>query len=301
RGIAPEEMQLLFEPFVQTEAGRQSQEGTGLGLPLSRQFVKLMGGEIDVRSTLGEGSTFFFNIKIEIVDPVSMQNDRRDRRIIGLAPDQPVYRILITDDRWESRQLLLNLLAPLGFELREAINGVEAIAQWQAWKPHLIFMDMRMPVMDGYEATQQIKSYLEGQATAIIALTASAFDRDRAVTLAAGCNDFICKPFKTEELFAKMATHLGVRYLYEKPLNISPPKSVKKQKNFSLTPDKLVSLPSEWLQQLYRAAEVADDEEIFLLIAKLPETHTTIGESLAELAQHFRCDRIIELLDAIEF
>lgn len=300
RGIAPEEIQLLFEPFVQTEAGRQSQEGTGLGLPLSRQFVKLMGGEIDVRSTLGEGSTFFFNINIGLVEAISSQNDRRDK-IIGLAADQPTYRILVTDDRWESRQLILNILAPLGFELREAINGVEAIAQWREWKPHLIFMDMRMPVMDGYEATQQIKSHLEGQATAIIALTASAFDRDRAVTLAAGCNDFICKPFKTEELFEKMATHLGVRYLYEKPLNSSPPKSARKQKNFSLTPDKLVSLPSEWLQRLYHAAEVADDEEILHLIAKLPETHAAIGESLAELAQHFRCDRIIELLDATEF
>jgi PAS domain S-box-containing protein len=300
-GIAIEELELLFEPFVQTETGRQSQEGTGLGLPLSRQFVQLMGGKIGVHSTLGEGSTFFFNIDIGILDAASIQNDRPNRRIIGLADRETVYRILIADDRRESRQLLGNILSPLGFDLREAVNGVDAIAQWQAWKPHLIFMDMRMPVMNGYEATQQIKSHLEGQATAIIALTASVFDRDRAVTLAAGCDDFICKPFQTEDLLEKMATHLGVRYLYEKIPTLSQPKLTQKPSNFSLTSDKLGSLSPKWLHQLYHAAEVADDEQILHLIAELPDSHNAIGKSLAELAKQFRCDRIIELLDAIVF
>ncbi|MGK7927654.1 MAG: response regulator, partial [Spirulina sp.] len=300
-GIAPEEIDLLFKPFVQTETGRQSQEGTGLGLLLSRQFVQLMGGSIGVRSILGEGSTFFFDINIEVVDESNIPNDRRDRHIIGLEAEQPIYRILIADDRAESRLLLLNILSPLGFEVREAINGAEAIAQWQAWKPHLIFMDMRMPVMDGYEATRQIKSHLEGQATAIIALTASAFDRDRAVTLAAGCDDFICKPFHTEELLEKMATHLGVRYRYKETPTLPHLKSAGQQRDFSLTPDKLASLPPEWLHQLYRAAEVADDEQILGLIAELPESHAAVGESLAELTQQFRCDRIIDLLDTLEF
>ncbi|MBP0020981.1 MAG: response regulator [Cyanobacteria bacterium SBLK] len=299
-GIASEELELLFEPFVQTETGRQSQEGTGLGLPLSRQFVQLMGGKIGVRSTLKEGSTFFFNIEIGILDAASIQTERPHQRIVGLEDKETIYRILIADDRWESRQLLLNLLSPLGFEVREAIDGAEAIAQWQAWKPHLIFMDMRMPVMDGYEATQQIRGSLEGQAPAIIALTASAFDRDRAVTLAAGCDDFIRKPFQTEELFEKMATHLGVRYLYETRAT-PPPKSVRTSGDFSLTSDKLASFPSSWLQQLYRAAEVADDEQILHLIRELPQSQGEVGTHLADLARQFRCDRIIELLDAIEY
>ncbi|MEM9539476.1 MAG: response regulator [Cyanobacteria bacterium P01_E01_bin.42] len=299
-GIAPEELELLFEPFVQTETGRQSQEGTGLGLPLSRQFVQLMSGKVGVRSTLGKGSTFFFDIELGILDEGSIQKERPDRHVVGLVDEETIYRILIADDRWESRQLLLNLLSPLGFETREAMNGAEAISEWQTWKPHLIFMDMRMPVMDGYEATQQIRGSLEGHATAIIALTASAFDRDRAVTLAAGCDDFIRKPFKTEELFEKMATHLGVRYRYETSTNL-PLISVGTSGDFSLTSDKLVSLPSSWLKQLYRAAEVADDEQILHLIAELPQPHHEVGEHLADLARKFRCDRIIELLDAIEY
>jgi PAS domain S-box-containing protein len=157
-GIAPEEIDLLFEPFGQTETGRKSQQGTGLGLPISRKFVQLMGGDITVSSVLGKGSTFTFDIQMTLADVTDIQIAQPQRKVIGLAPNQPEYRILVTDDRFESRLVLVALFTSIGFSVREAENGREAIAVWESWQPHLILMDIRMPVMDGYEATKHIKA-----------------------------------------------------------------------------------------------------------------------------------------------
>jgi signal transduction histidine kinase/CheY-like chemotaxis protein len=172
-GIAPEELTTLFAAFVQTKTGQESQEGTGLGLVISQQFVQLMGGEISVGSQVGKGSVFKFYVQAKVVDSAESTTYKATRQVIGLEPNQPNYRILIVDDKVLNRQLLVKLLNPLGFALQEASNGKEAIAIWETWEPHLIWMDMRMPIIDGYTATKQIKATTKGQATAIIALTAS--------------------------------------------------------------------------------------------------------------------------------
>lgn len=142
------------------------------------------------------------------------------RPIIALEPQQPTYRILIVDDKWTNRQLLIKLLSPLGFKLQEASNGREAIEMWDSFEPHLIWMDMRMPVMNGYEATEYIKATTKGQATAIIALTASIFEEERAIVLSAGCDDFIRKPFREAEIFETMSKHMGLRYVMAEPTTI---------------------------------------------------------------------------------
>jgi signal transduction histidine kinase/CheY-like chemotaxis protein len=178
-GIASDELCTLFNPFVQTQIGRQSMEGTGLGLAISRQFVRMMGGEITVSTQLGRGTIFTFDIQVDLATKADEEAIAIRRRIIGLEPNQPTYRILVVEDALENRQLLLKLLKPLGFEVREAANGQEAIALWESWSPHLIFMDILMPVIDGYEATQQIKRTPNGHNTVIIALTASAFEEQR--------------------------------------------------------------------------------------------------------------------------
>jgi CheY-like chemotaxis protein len=223
-GIAPEEIDGIFEAFVQSQTGKQAQEGTGLGLPISRKFVQMMGGEMTVSSIVGRGTTFKFNITVGVVDATDIEGKKPTRRVIALAtqrcanePNQPRYRILIVDDRYDNRQLLIKLLNPLGFELREASNGQDAIALWETFEPHLIWMDMRMPVMDGYEATKQIKATTKGQATAIIALTASILEEERAVVLSAGCDDFLRKPFRESDIFEAMHKHIGVRYIYDEP------------------------------------------------------------------------------------
>ncbi len=214
-GFAGAERELLFEPFGQTESGRRASEGTGLGLPISRGFVELMGGELRARSTLGQGSTFSFEIGVEQAADGEFAAPPPVRRVVGLAEGQPSYRILVAEDKPESRKLLVTLLEQVGFEVREATNGQEAVACWQEWQPHLIWMDLQMPVVNGYEAAQQIKGATQGQATVIIALTASAFEEERSVVLSAGCDDFMRKPFRAEELLETMAHHLGVVYVYE--------------------------------------------------------------------------------------
>ena len=157
-GIDTRDFNRLFEPFVQTATGYQVQEGTGLGLPISQRFVRLMGGDLSVESVVGKGSVFAFTIQTKVVVPDAVPKPKPSLQVVGLAPDQPNYRILITEDKRENRRLLIELLTPLGFEVREAVNGQDAIAVWQEWLPDLIWMDIRMPVMNGFEATQRIKA-----------------------------------------------------------------------------------------------------------------------------------------------
>ncbi|MEE3717010.1 7TM diverse intracellular signaling domain-containing protein [Tumidithrix elongata RA019] len=226
-GISADELDLLFQPFVQTASGKQSQQGTGLGLPISQKFIQLLGGEVKVRSAIGQGTTFQFWIQACLGSPIDQENQAPRQRAIALAPDLPIYRILVVDDVWENRQLILKTLSPIGFELKEAENGEVAVALWESWKPHLIWMDMRMPILDGYEATSKIRererllaekesmvSNSKFSKTVIIALTASAFEEKRSLVLAAGCDDYVRKPVQQETVFAKIAEHLGVRYLY---------------------------------------------------------------------------------------
>lgn len=312
-GIEEAELETLFEPFVQTGAGRKAKEGTGLGLPISRQFVRLMGGDITVRSTPGQGTVFQFEIPVTLAEANDLKNPQQQRRVIGLAPDQPVYRLLVVDDRWENRQLVVKLLTPMGFEVQEAENGQAAIERWERWSPHLIWMDMRMPIMDGYEATRYIKRQLKGQATVIIALTASALEEEKSIVLSAGCDDFVRKPFREEVLFAKMAEHLGVQYIYEEAQSligrklVDPDKvptaelgtassfSASVGKSAALQASSLQVMPADWLLALQEAATIADSDLVLQLTAQIPSEHTPLARTLEDLVNDFRFSKIIDL------
>ena len=161
-GIASEEIEALFEPFSQTRSGRRAQEGTGLGLTISQKFVKLMGGDISVTSIVGQGSVFSFNIPVTEAKMTDIQQVRPERRVVALAPGQNPFRILVVDDVEDNRVLMVKLLEAVGFTTREAENGQEAIQVWEAWEPHLIWMDMAMPVMDGFVATRRIRDLESG-------------------------------------------------------------------------------------------------------------------------------------------
>ncbi|URD51747.1 hybrid sensor histidine kinase/response regulator [Chroococcidiopsis sp. CCNUC1] len=289
-GIAPTEINSVFEAFVQTETGKQSQQGTGLGLPITKSFVELMGGKITVNSELGKGTVFQFNIQALESDVSKAVEQKRTYRVVGIQPNQQKYRILVVDDRWENRQLLLKLLQPIGFQVKEAVNGQEAIKIWQQWQPHLIWMDMRMPVMNGYDATQQIKSHLQGQATAIIALTASTLEEEKAIVLSAGCDDFVRKPFHEEVIFDKMAQFLGVRYIYEEicSKNISEASTVDK-----LTAEALAVMSNEWLMNLSEAAALIDEEQIAQLVSQIPEEYQALAQSIQKEVSEFNFDRIM--------
>ncbi|MBD1865075.1 MULTISPECIES: hybrid sensor histidine kinase/response regulator [Trichocoleus] len=306
-GIATNELGTLFEAFSQTESGLRSQEGTGLGLPISRQFVRLMGGDITVNSTLGSGTIFTFEIQVGDAEAaVTLQQPVQ--RVIGLAPDQPTYRILVVDDRSTNRQLLVRMLAPLGFEVREAENGQAAIALWQHWQPHLIWMDMRMPVMDGYAATQYIKAQPQGSGTTIIALSASVLDADRALILAAGCDDFVCKPIQEAVILNKIAQYLAVRYSYgtsDAPVSMQQDGNYPNQQNakaegYRLGVESLTVMPTEWIAQLYQAADQVNNAWLFQLIAEIPEEQALLADTLSHWVHNFRCDKIIALVEHLD-
>jgi adenylate cyclase len=295
-GIAPEDIKVLFEAFSQTSTGEKFPEGTGLGLAISRQFVRLLGGEITVSSQPGQGATFTFDLPVGQAQAAEIATDEVTGRVIGLAPNQRTYRILVAEDNWANRQLLVKLLLSVGFEVREAENGQEAVELWSSWEPHLILMDMRMPVMDGYEATKQIKSSVKGQATAIIALTANAFSEQRNQMLAVGCDDFVSKPFREEALWSKLSQHLGVNYIYQQQEQFTAAQPGKKLD--VLTQESLAVMPQDWLARLSSAAEACDEDEILLLIEQVPPTHAPLKSALADLAHNFRIDVIFELTQA---
>lgn len=296
KGIHPSEINQLFQPFMQTETGQKSQQGTGLGLAISRKFVQLMGGDISVTSTPFKGSIFTFDIPVKIVDSCEVEITQPQRKVLALAPNQPEYKILIVDDRFESRLLLVTLLTSTGFAVREAENGLEAIAVWENWQPHLILMDMRMPVMDGYEATKQIKSRLKENPTIIIALTASAFEEEQKKVLLSGCDDFISKPFKEELLLEKIRQHLGVAYVYKQ--EISPANEQKTQA--SLTDEELKfylsQMPDAWLAKIYNASRDGSDDDILEALREIPLNIQPLASALTDLATNYQFQKIIELI-----
>ncbi|MFS8117427.1 MAG: ATP-binding protein [Microcoleus sp.] len=293
-GIAANELDNLFEAFVQTQTGKDSQEGTGLGLPISRKFVELMGGEVSVSSAVGKGTNFKFDIQVIAVDAGDIETQKPTRNVIALEPNQHPYRILIVDDKPLNRQLLIKLLNPLGFDLKEATNGQEAIDVWDSWAPHLIWMDMRMPVMDGYEATKNIKGTIKGQATAIIALTASVLEEERAVILSAGCDAFMRKPFREADIFDAMHKHIGVRYIYEDPGQASL--SGIKERDREMTAADFVKLPESLLADLKLAILNADMDFIESAIDQIRLKDTVTAGAIANCIENFEYDKVLKLI-----
>jgi two-component system sensor histidine kinase/response regulator len=298
-GIAPEELGDLFQAFHQTKAGVKSKEGTGLGLRISQKFVQLMGGEISVRSQLDQGSCFSFYIRYSLAEGRVSTNAVMTHGAVRIAAGQN-YRILIVEDNAANRLLLSQLLIKLGFEVLEAENGEQAIALWQQWQPHLIFMDMQMPVLDGYAATRQIRhqeqeltEHIENP-TKIIALTASAFVEQRQQTLAAGCDDFLSKPFRWDEILTTLSEHLQVEYIYESSSSTEMADS-SPQPEFTLNHHSLTTMPPEWINQLNFAAAQGNDTKCLNLIAQIPPEQSSLIEALTTLIDTYQFDQLIKL------
>ena len=296
-GIAPDELDKLFEAFVQTDSGRQSQEGTGLGLPISREFVQLMGGEMSVTSQPGRGTVFAFDVQVEVVLESVIEQRHAARRVMALEANQPCFRILVVDDKPNNRLLLNKLLTPLGFEVREAANGQEAVEIWQAWQPHLIWMDTRMPVMNGYDATRKIKKTETEPgkpltiSPKVILLTASTYEEERIVVLNAGCDDFMRKPFRDADIFDMMHKHIGVRYIYEEISSTQ-----QKKKPTPLTATQLATLPPDLFATFEQVTMQTDMLEIDRLIEEIRTHDATIADSVDALAQEFDYGRILTLI-----
>jgi CheY-like chemotaxis protein len=290
-GIEPGDQKRLFQPFVQlAESGMQ--KGTGLGLAISRQFVELMGGVIGVESTPGKGSIFRVDLPLSVAEGVEPDaaSAAAQAEVCGLAPGQPQFRILIAEDERENQLLLMQLMEDAGLRARLAGNGKECVKQFQEWHPHFIWMDRRMPEMDGVEATRCIRALPGGREVKIVAATASAFEEQRQELLGAGMDDFVRKPYRFHEIYACLERQLGMKFIRSAAPS-APMAPVP------LTPGMLAALPAALREELKAAAASLEGERIAAAIAKAGGTDTALANSLAQLAENFDYAAILKALD----
>ena len=287
-GISKKEQARLFEAFYQTETGIAKGEGTGLGLAISREFVRLMGGELSVESLPGQGSLFRFVIPLPSVEaaPQTAGIDATTTgQILGLQPGQSAPRILVAEDRPDNQQVVEELLKQIGCKVAIAANGRLAVELFESWRPHLILMDMRMPIMDGYQATQAIRRLPGGGHIPIIALTASAFREDRSRVLASGCNDMLSKPVDAQHLFGVIGRMLGLHYEYA---HVMEPETES-------TLDDLRDLPVELRKELAQVALLLDSEAVFAVCERLRDHYPREVLMIMSLIRDFRFDKLLEL------
>jgi PAS domain S-box-containing protein len=294
-GIPPDEMNKLFQAFGQTTFGEKIGGGTGLGLAISLKYARMMGGDITVKSKLGNGSTFRVEVEIGEGKEEDAVLDLNSRRVVRLKDGQEPYRVLVVDDQAENRLLVVKMLEAAGFNPHEAVNGVEAIQSTLAWKPDLILMDIRMPIMDGYEAMRRIKASNEGRNIPIIAVTASAFTNDEQDSLEAGANAYIRKPFKDTELFKAIETCLGIQYDYaEETSPASIPKPTTSIPQGIILP---TDLPKDLIGQLRQATLTANLGRLMGLIDQVGQQSPQVADQLRQLAQQYDYDALLALFN----
>lgn len=288
-GISQEDQRLIFAPFVQLGEKAPTEAGSGLGLAISRQYVTLMGGIIGVSSEPGRGSVFYFEIPIKTLSSEMMSVEQRRSRIVGIAEGQPCYRLLVAEDQPENRLLLHKMLEPLGFDLREVSNGQEAVDMFMAWRPHLIWMDIRMPIMDGLEATRRIKTTDGGSETRVVAVTAHALEEERREILAAGCDDFIRKPYHYVDLLDALTRNLGVQFVYEEETD---PYDLAAQVNAAT----LADLPDDLLNRLEQALRRIDIGSVNQAVEDIRVYNDSLAEALAALAKDLQFGRMLRMI-----
>ena len=289
-GISPDELDKLFRHFEQTKTGREAGSGTGLGLAISQEFVRLMGGAITVNSQVGKGSVFAIRLPLKEGAAQAVQAKDKPRHVLKLQPGQATCRVLIADDTVDNRQLLEQLLAPVGFEIRLAANGVEAIHEFEQWRPHLILMDFRMPVMDGHEAIRRIRAMAGGEKPKIIAVTASAMDENRQELLGIGADDFISKPFRDAELFQKIHAHVGVEFVYAED-----PTAAAQEEAVEVTAESLAGWPQDLIHSMREAVITADLDQLLAKIHEVEAHDPRIAQGLRRLAEGFQYQKLLDL------
>jgi signal transduction histidine kinase/DNA-binding response OmpR family regulator len=288
-GITPEDQQRIFEPFVQLDA--RVSKGTGLGLSITSQFVRLMGGDISLESVPGKGSLFRVDLPLSEAESSAIRKPKQAEvgEVTGLELGQPEYRILIVEDQRDNQLLLAQLLESVGFPVKIAENGARGIELFQSWHPHFIWMDQRMPVMDGMEATKCIRALPEGKQVKIVAVTASAFTDQRSDMLAVGMDDYVRKPFRAAEIYDCLTKHLGVKYIRE-----SPPVSL--ERNGALTPEMLDTLPEELRRDLTEALESLEIERIESVIHRISLHDKALEYKLRQFTRYFDYPAILKVL-----
>ena len=296
-GLTDEEQRRLFEPFSQAKGGLNTQEGTGLGLAISRKYAQLMGGDVTLTSSPGQGSVFRFEIPIEPGNSDVAVRRSAPRRVISISAGTNVPRILVVDDQLENRDWLMKLLTVIGFSVRGAENGAEAIRNWEEWNPRMVLMDVHMPVMDGLEATRRMKADPRGKETVIVTLTASALDDDRRAISVSGADDFLAKPCREDQLLEKIRTLLNITYDYE---DLSEADRLPLAGLAGPDVDRLGRLPPELIEELHNATLSGNKRLLDRLILKVGEAEDKeSAQALQQLADKYEYDTLTRLLEAV--
>jgi len=287
RGITPQDIEHIFSAFVQV--GEQSaQKGTGLGLAITQQYVELMGGDISVTSELKQGSCFKVILPVEKTNEQTLTSLPIDlaHNVLHLKAGQPEYKVLIIEDHPDNRLLLRRLLELVGYQVKEAHNGEEGVRLFQTWSPDFIWMDRRMPVMDGIAATRIIRSLPEGKTVKIVAVTASVFEQERQILFDAGVNDIVIKPYRDTDIFECMARYLGAEYDYsDKPTAARMMESGSEQP--TMTQEAGSDIPSDLREELIAAAESLDVEQSLDIIVKIEPINKRLAKDLKAMVEQF--------------
>ena len=292
-GISSEQLERIFEPFFQGGNQPNSAKGAGLGLAISKSFIDLMGGKTHVESEPDKGTLFRIELPVALTDALGVgEQETHAPTVVGLESKQVAWRILVVEDNPDNRMLLSGLLAQVGFEVREAKNGEEAIAAFKQWHPHFIWMDIRMPVMDGYEATRRIRSLPGGNDVRIVALTASVLQHVEDEAIGAGCDDVIRKPYQEQEIFQCMLDQIGVSFIYQKSILCENSPQTGREIDDAV----FANMSGEILKSLLEAVENKDQTKLDGILVKLRDTQPVLVQLLSALAKDRRYDQILELL-----
>ena len=296
-GIDPDKLEEIFLPFQQAGDRSRRYSGTGLGLPICQKIVEMMGGKLHVESRLNEGSTFWFEIElIEVpnhIQPILIDS----RTITGYLGDR--RKILVVDDKTENRMVLNDLLTPLGFIVAEAIDGYDCLTQAQSFEPDLILLDMVMPQLDGHETTKRLRQLPMFENTAIVMVSASAFNQDRSLSIAVGCNDFIAKPIDPDTLFYTMRSLLNLDWEYENLNSDDTDISMGNAKIDAIAQPMIVppNLTVERLLQLARMGDIIAIQDEVLLLQETDSTFSPFANQVLDYAREFQIKRIREFLE----
>jgi PAS domain S-box-containing protein len=294
-GIAPSQLNTVFDAFVQAHAGQMASQGTGLGLAISRQIVQLMGGDLQARSVLGEGSTFTFWIETEETVLNSPKTPALPiQNILSLAANQPQHCILVVDDVADNRELLFSILTPIGFRVEMVASGQGCLDCWQQLRPDLILMDLRMPGMDGYTTVQKMRQMAPSMTTPILALTASAFESDLQKAMNMGFDGFLTKPVQRTTLLHQIGQLLQVEYYYEASSSASMANPVVISSPTQALTDLLQPLSTEWIERLQQASQACHDDAVFLLLNELDSSQADVVNTLTQLVEQFNFEPIVE-------
>ncbi len=290
-GIALKDQQLIFDPFVQLGEQGDS-KGTGLGLTITRQFVQLMGGHLTLESKPGKGSLFRIDLPLHEVKEEEIIKPKKSNQgdVVSLAPGEPAYRALIVEDQVENQLLLSQLLETVGIQVKVANNGKQGVELFESWHPHIIWMDRRMPVMDGMEATKNIRRLPDGQQVKIVAVTASAFMEQREEMFEIGMDDFVRKPYRANEIYECLSKHLGAKFIYEGL-------SIDEELPGTLTPDMFLMLPEALRNEMKDALESLENERIARVIKQVGIHDRTLQKTLTQLTDNFDYPAILKALN----